>query len=139
MRTNLGLLSMLFSDTWLLYRAARGDGLDLNSQEFFELLAAELIDTDLQERPHMTRTAPAPASTSVPVEQSKFHHPTKQHRTGKPGHMKQNNCCLCKKSTTYICLLCSKPQGKELFVCPPHTRRECWDQHFQDHHCHVHP
>ena len=35
---------MLFVDAWLLYRGARGEFLDMLSTEFFEKLAAELID-----------------------------------------------------------------------------------------------
>ena len=133
-RTNLGLLAMLFTDTWLLYKAARGDALHLTSNEFFEKLAEELIDADFAERNKTRAEASKKLPPIVQKSNDELHRPTKRHRHGKPNQRKQNNCIICKSSCTYICAVCSHQQVRETFVCGTKTDRKCWDEHVTQHH-----
>ena len=48
-RVNFSILSMIFTNTWQLYKATRGSRCTLTSKEFFELLAQELINTPVDE------------------------------------------------------------------------------------------
>ena len=41
---NLGIMSMMFVDSYLLYKTSRGDSYTRTPREFFELLACDLID-----------------------------------------------------------------------------------------------
>ena len=136
-RTNIGLLSMLFADCWLLYRAARGEKLDLSSSEFFEKLAEELIDCGTSPVNQTRSDAPETPPTSLQDTNRHLHRPTKRHRSGKPKHLKQNNCIVCKKSATYVCHLCSPSAANETFICKSQTGRDCWDKHFKEEHCNV--
>ena len=117
----------------------RGQGRDQKgtntSQEFFEKLAAELINADATTEATMTRSAMVARANTVASTTEEFQRPTKRHRSGKPTCKKQNNCTVCKKSTTYVCHLCSSTRLKETFVCSSSTGRECWDSHFKKHHC----
>ena len=43
LRVNFGLLSMVFVDAWLLYKACTGNTRNVTPNKFFELLACEMI------------------------------------------------------------------------------------------------
>ena len=48
-QVNLGILGMLFTDAWLLYKACWGDKLKINPKKYFLALADELIDFEIDE------------------------------------------------------------------------------------------
>ena len=141
-RMNLGILSMLFTDAWLLYRAARGDRLDITASAFFEMMAADMIDPDegvttrlAAATPRDTPRAKAEAKKKQKRQPDHYiHRPTKRRRHGKPNQLKQNNCVECKKSRTYVCHLCSLNSKNEIFVCKPMPNRNCWAAHLKSHH-----
>ena len=133
-RTNFGLLAMTFTDAWLLYKAARGEALDLNANKFFEKLAEEMIDVNFDTRSQTRRAAALSRELMSNVDVQEVQRPTKKRRTGKPSQLKQNNCAICNLSCTYVCHCCSQDQDNEVFVCRPKSGRKCWQQHLRDVH-----
>ena len=48
-RVNLGILSMMFVDAFLLYKACCGKAAKYDPKEFFEMLASEMLRFSLDE------------------------------------------------------------------------------------------
>ena len=63
---------MLFMDSWLLYCAARGEKLNISSQEFFEKLAAKLIDADATTEATMTGSTMVARANAVASSTKEF-------------------------------------------------------------------
>ena len=130
-RTNIGILAMLFTDAWMVYRAARSPSLDMSASEFFEKLAESLIDSNnikQPKKPHPKQHS-FNAKDNVLPPGPDLHRPTKRYRSGKPKQLKQNNCSVCKMSCTYVCHVCSHYKVNETFICKVSTGCLCWQTH----------
>ena len=136
-RVNFAILAMLFTDTWLLYKACKGEKNKHSPRTFFQKLATELIDIDIDgKKGTTTRQAKRQKveNTIVTIkhlEQGR----TKQRRKGAPNHARQMRCSICTLHTTTVCLRCSNSrQGnacKEVFVCCISKGGKCWEKHKQ--------
>ena len=91
-RTNLGLLSMVFGDAWMLYKAARGDGLDFTPSEFFEKLSEELIDAENDAT--TTRSTKKKEKGLIHQQTNVYQRPSKRMRAGTEKQRKQYTLSL---------------------------------------------
>ena len=104
---------------------ARGESLDMTASEFYEHLAAEMIDMTIVCDCRSVEKQP-PSSPGV------MQRPTKRCRAGKPHQKKQGPCVVCKKSSTHVCDRCSHWQAKkECHVCDQNRPRDCWFTHLE--------
>ena len=82
--TNLGLLSILFTDCWLLYHVTMGDNLNTTIFTFFKELIKELINGKLVEEIICTRTEQKAKKENVEKEKVlPLQYPSKFHYSGK--------------------------------------------------------
>ena len=134
MRVNLSILSMIFTDAWLLFKACRGAHCDMNPRQFFEQLANELIDTQVHEG-MKTRAFFIFENKVRNAYQKKVKlQATKLKRKGTE-YAAQRKCFHCRAHTTTVCSRCSAdPQGKEVFVCGKKKHASCWEFHLQTMH-----
>ena len=129
MRVNLGILSMMFTDAHLLFKACRGHHCDMSPRDIFEQLATELIDIRVEEG-----MKTCCYFTTMKSTLDAFAEPPKQLTTTKrkPGtnHASQRKCSVCKKHTTTVCSRCiATPQNDEVFVCGVKKNKKCWVEH----------
>ena len=133
LRVNMGIMSMMFTDAWLLYKASRGASLSITPQHFFEVMACQMIDTDVHFRGTKTQQGlQSRQKTKRPPSNNTMQAKTAKKRKGHPNHAQQSRCAVCKlKWTTHICFLYSKTlQNKqELAICLGSTESNCWKMH----------
>ena len=109
-RVNLGILSMMYVDAYLLYKACCGTSAKLDPKKFFEQLAGEMLcfkmgqgTTSTTTRGKRKRDEEMLAKLNKGVVQEV----TKRTRKNKD-HARQGRCIECKKSyTTLVCSRCS--------------------------------
>jgi len=109
MRVNLSLLGMCVVNAWLLYAGARGPAAALTQKQFYEDLAAQLIDNTYESvglRPRGVAGAVA-GSDGAPVVCFGIgvqHTPTLMRRKGDSDHRAQRDCRVFKSGrTTLVC------------------------------------
>ena len=137
-RVNFSILSMIFVDAYLLYKACCGDSAKENPKMFFEKLAAELIDFSFDEEGTKTRGKKRKKS-----EMDRRLNDTIQHERSKrkrPGtrHAKQGSCVHCRSHTTLVCSRCSlinelNGKNKDVYVCSG-SNSACWWKHLTEKH-----
>lgn len=128
MRVNLTLLGMCIVDSWLLYAGARGGTAGLTQKQFYEDLAAQLIDNTFDRVGVRDRGAPAQtaATADLPPFQGVGIHltPTTKRRAGDSSkdrdYRAQRACRACKRyGTSHVCSGCRMGgKGEFFFVVP---------------------
>jgi len=129
MRVNLSLLGMCVVDAWMLYSGAHGTAAELTQNQFYEDLAAELIDDALNTVGLRARGAPAVDSADRGVPPLRFGvgmhlNPTLKRLTGQSAHdgdqRAQRTCLGCKRGrTSYVCSGCRETKGIEVYFVVP--------------------
>ena len=136
-RVNFSILSMIFVDAFLLYKACCGQKAKLNPKEYFEKLAAELIDLQIDGIEGTTTRGGKRKRRDRPAQRNEgiLHRRTtrKKHKTQ---HSKQGRCVVCKSHTTFVCSRCSNLNKKDdnVYVCKK-DNRACWWSHVSCEHC----
>ena len=135
---------MIFTDTWLLYKAARGASNTYNPRSFFEKLAESLIDFRIDQydpSQGMTSTRTTMDDRKQKSElllQQVTHVRSSQKKIG-TNRAKQLRCSVCRKNVaTYVCSHCcvvGLTQIDEVWFCCATTGRSCWKTHLIEKHC----
>jgi len=144
MRVNLSLLGMCVVDTWLLYSGAHGTGAKLTQNQFYEDLAAELIDNTYDSVGLRPRSAPDGGHAAVAEPPRRYGvgihlTPTLKRRAGASANeadqCAQRRCRICLKGrTTHVCSACRDLKHVDIFCCGPKTGRSCFDVHLREAH-----
>jgi len=140
MRVNLSLLGMCVVDAWLLYAGARGPAAALTQNQFYEDLAAQLIDNTYDSVGLRQRGVPGTVAGSNGAPVVCFGvgvhlTPTLKRRKGDSDHRAQRDCRVCKSGrTTLVCSSCRDGTGVDLFFCGPKTGRGCFHVHLREVH-----
>lgn len=142
-RVGLSILSMCIIDAMNFHQQCKPDEeTDRDPHEWFSRLAEELIDNKIDSRVS-TRRAAAAASASAPQQQSatRTMHPdmipglTPVKEKNTKGFAKQRWCRECKNfRATTQCRVCSFEEGAPVYVCNTKSGRNCWNDHYADHH-----
>jgi len=142
MRVNQSLLGMSIVDSWLLHSGARGAAAILTQKQFYENLAAQLIDNTFDTIGVRARTASATSPQDGAAALLRYGvgihlMPTRKRRNGAaPGdHRAQRTCreCKCHKSS-YVCSGCHGGDKWGVFLCGPKTGRKCFVGHLRNVH-----
>ena len=135
---------MTVVDAWLMFKACVSESNE-TQKEFYELLAEEMIDNELDNvvtRNRHTRRRPnTPVdANNVALSSGTGVHltPTKEKRKNRDGivrdkHLKQGRCSICDKKSSFICSEC-KADGDIKWLCHSKTGRNCFHQHCCDNH-----
>jgi len=140
MRVNLSLLGMCVVDAWLLYAGARGPAAALIQNQFYEDLAAQLIDNTYESLGLRQRGVPGAVAGSDGTPVVCFGvgvhlTPTLKRRKGDSEHRAQRDCRVCKSSrTTLVCSSCRDGTGVDLLFSGPETGRGCFHVHLREVH-----
>jgi len=143
MRVNLSLLGMCIVDSWLLYSGARGATAILTQKQFYEDLAAQLIDNTFDTvgvRARATSAAEPVGEVGAPLRYGVGIHltPTRKRRGASAGdgdHRAQRTCRVCKRhKSSHVCSGCRGGDDGDMFLCGPKTGRSCFDVHLRDVH-----
>ena len=140
MRVNLSLLGMCVVDAWLLYAGARGPAAALTQNQFYEDLAAQLIDNTYESVGLRQRGVPGAVAGSDGAPVVCFGvgvhlTPTLKRRKGDSDHRTQRDCRVRKsRRTTLVCSSCRDGTGVDLFFCGPKTGRGCFHVHLRQVH-----
>lgn len=136
-RVILSILGMCIVDAWLLYCGARGPRATLTQNQFYEDLAADLIENNYEAVGLRSRNAGESEESDVkqPAYGVGFHlTPTNKRRsTGSAqacDQRAQRACSVCKrKGTSYVCSGCRESKTGEVYCCGPKTGRSCFEEH----------
>jgi len=140
MRVNLSLFGMCVVDAWLLYAGARGPAAALTQNQFYEDLAAQLIDTTYDSVGLRQRGVPGAVdgSDGAPVVcfgvgihlASPF-----KRRKGDSDHRAQRDCRVCKSGrTTLVSSSCGDGTGVDPSFCGPKTGWDFFHVHLREVH-----
>ena len=136
-RVNFGILSMMFTDAYLLYRATHNNECEYNSKKFFAILADNMIDLQVagDEQGKSTRSSKKRKAEATMLQKiDQFKRKTTHKRSG-TNHAKQGTCHHCKKCTTHICIRCTlMAQGKQFWMCSGRDSITCWYRHMTTYH-----
>ena len=126
------------------YRGCTTDTLhkepDLNQQEFYFVLAEELIENNIWRRrgtrrshndPQNMRSASHDTMNLIP--ELRATRAKKRHKNGTMTKFcKQGRCRMCYKGRpTTICLVCDDNDGEILYFCDPRVGRNCFKLHVE--------
>ena len=129
-RVTSSIFGIYCVDAWLMYRGCTTDTLhkepDLYQQEFYCVLAEELIDNNVQRRrvtrrsqrdPQNMRSASHDTMNLIPGLQAS--RAKKRHKNGTMTKFcKQGRCIMCYKGRpTPICSACDDTPGEILYFC----------------------
>ena len=151
MRVNLTILSIIIVDSYYLKKGILNDACDDTENDFYTLLAEEMIENRLDEGIRTRhrgrggeRSVDSPSSlvgTDGRVASGIGAHltPTKKRRkmNGRTtNYCQQMWCSICRKyKTSYVCSVCrDKDDEDKIYFCNPKTNRLCFLQHIQDKH-----
>ena len=115
-RVNFSILSMIFVDAYLLYKACCGERAKENPKMFFEKLAAELIDFSMADEGTKTRGKKRKKSEMDRRLNNTIQHERSKRKRPGTSHAKQGRCVHCRSHTTLVCSRCSlinELNGKE--------------------------
>ena len=135
-RVNFGILSMLFTDAYLLYKACRGSKADLSPRLFFSLLSDRLIDLRVENSEGKLTRGTNKRTYNTFMADKAFRMESRTSHT-QPGtsFAKQGRCTTCKAWTTHICLDCTvTKQGKQQWMCKSKDSLNCWKKHIDEIH-----
>ena len=148
---NFSILSMIFVDSYLLYKACCGPSNKHTPQSFFEEMACQLIDFIIEppkaQQPQQSTkgTKKNRIDTRLFISRKRKHSAyrdlvsqvtqerTKRKRQGTNWAL-QGRCRVCKERTTNICYACSDDdQARQCWMCEfnEHKGFECWNLHCQ--------
>ena len=142
-RVNTSLLAICIVDSWLLYSGIQAERNYISQNDFYEILASELIDNKYDA--HNTRPqsndrdrSPDPRMSAGSVFGVNLT-PTKLKKRRQNGELTsyslQRNCRVCKiKKTTFVCSDCRTADGCRQWFCNTSTGRDCFSQHLKDVH-----
>ena len=105
-RVNFGILGMLFTDAYLLYKACRGPKADLSSRLFFAKLLEALIDID-QIEGKLTRSKQKHKIDNIYAAGALALEEKTTLKRGKTNNSKQGRCAVCNLFTTMTCSQCT--------------------------------
>ena len=143
---NLTIFGISVVDTWLAYVGCRGAGNTETQNEFYALLAEEMIENTLDMGPTAGRRSsgdlPDPIAASVTGGVGAHLTPTKRRRIDKQSKQEtayayQGYCTICtgrksRHKTTFTCSLCrDNGAAKEVFLCPTRCGRDCFLEHMR--------
>jgi len=141
MRVNLSLLGMCVVDSWLLYCGARGANAALTQRQFYEDLAAQLIDNTFDTIGVRARATPSSAQVEEVGSSLRYSvgihlTPTGKRRSGASvgdgDHRAQRNCRVCKRhKSSQVCSGCRGGFDGDMFLCGPKTGRSCFEAHLR--------
>ena len=139
-RVNTSLLAMCIVDAWLLYKGNRGSRGSISPNEFYSLLAEELIDNNYCIPGTRSRTY-RPEHSDVTASGIGPHlTPTIRKRKRQDGTvlnaLLQGKCRSCKsgKKTKYVCSECTRLGSVDYWICHSATGRSCFTEHLKTHH-----
>ena len=131
MSLSLSILAMMFADTYLLYKGARGLKYDESPASFYESLAYQLIDFKV-EKEKGTETRGERRQRELNNVQAilackQIPHGAKK---GNGQRAKQGRCVYCRHHTTLTCSSCAAvpQQPKTVCICNK-NKRGCWAKH----------
>lgn len=135
-RVNTSLLAMVIVDGWLLYKNSRGLAAALKPWNFYSELATGLLDNTYDTVSLRSQAGEKPEETPKIVTGTGIHLvPTDRKRKRRDGtttgHQYQGRCAVCQgtnKSADY-CSECHRASGREVFLCHPRTKRQCFGDH----------
>jgi len=140
MRVNLSPSGMCVMDALLLYASARGPAAALTQNQFYEDLAAQLIDNTYDSVGLRQCGVPGAVSGSDGAPVMCFGvgvhlTPTLNRRKGDSDHRAQRDCRVCKSGrTTLVFSSCRDGTGVDLFFCGPKSGRGCFNVHLREVH-----
>ena len=135
-RVNFGILEMLFTDAYLLYKACRGPRADLSSRLFFAKLAEALINLEIEDfEGKLTRSKKKRNIESVYNAGALALEETTSLKKSKTNNSKQGRCSVCRAHTVTVCSLCTTlSQTKQIWMCRVNKNPDCWKQHMHKFH-----
>jgi len=141
MRVSVSLSGMCVVDSWLLYSGARGETAALTQRQFYEDLAAHLIDNTFDTVGVRARATPSSApveEVGAPLRYGVGIHVTPRGKrrsgasVGAGDHRDQCNCRVCKRhKSSQVCSGCRGGVDGEMFLCGPKTGRSCFEAHLR--------
>ena len=127
-RVNLSVFSMCIVDAWLTWKSLQASGSDGDAedqQNFYSLLAEEMIDNNIDSRARRARIAgeEGPRLTfSSPILIKCTRVKKKQVADGSVArsvpttHTQQGYCKVCLRKVTTVCNACLEATGKDFFL-----------------------
>ena len=151
LRVNLTIFSIIVVDAWNVMKGMLGDDCEDLENNFYELLASEMIDNRLdhgtitrrvRRRLHLESTvSPRLMQPNGTVSSGIGAHLTptrrkRKHEGSNTNLCHQGYCGECGKKTTWVCSTCrdEEPNEKEKFFCHPKKRRLCFSEHLEINH-----
>ena len=136
----MSLLAICIVDSWLLYKGNRGSRGCMSPNEYYSMLAEQLIDNNYMSTATRSMTS-RPEHTDVSSSGIGPHlTPTGRKRKRSDGTVTswayQRKCKSCKSSrkTRYVCSECIRTSGSDFCVCHSDTGRNCFIEHLRTHH-----
>ena len=135
-RVNFGILGMLFTDAYLLYKACRGPRADLSSRLFFAKLADALINLDVKDiKGKLTCLRKKRGLDDIYASGALLLEETTSLKKAKTNNSKQGRCSVCRNYTVTTCSQCTALlQTKQTWMCKVHKSPDCWKQHIHKFH-----
>ena len=133
-RVNLGILVMVFVDSFLLYKACCGKAAKYNPKEFFKVLAGKMLVFNIDSEGMKKTRAKRQRETERLQQLNKgVQHMTSRKRRKNSTYAKQGCCSICQSHTSLVCSRCSclKKNEREVFMCKKH-----WKEHLERNHKH---
>ena len=143
-RLTSSIFGMYCLDAQLMYRGCATDTLhkepDPYQQEFYCVLAEELIDNNIQRRRGTRRSQRDPQNmrsasndTMNLIPELRATRSKKRHKNGTMKKFcKQGRCRMYYKGRpTTTCLACGDNDGEILYFCDPRVGRNCFRMHFE--------
>ena len=143
-RLTSSIFGMYCVDAWLMYRGCTTDKLhkepDLYQQEFYCVLAEELIDNNIWRRRgtkisqrDLQNMRSASHDTMNLIPELRATRDKKRHKNGTMTEFcKQGRCKMCYKGCpTTICSACDDNNGEILYFCDPRVGINCFRLHVE--------
>ena len=141
MRVNTSLLAMCIVDAWLLYKGGQGSRDCMTPNEFYSILAEQLIDNKYCTTFTRSQDVAADEVSSITLSGIGPHlTPTNRKRKRSDGSITncsyQGRCTVCKglAKSKYVCSHCTRDTSKDVWICHSSTGRDCFRQHLRTNH-----
>lgn len=136
MRVNLTLLEIYIVDAWMLYMGAREAAAGPTQAEFYEDLAAQLIQNTSYNSGYRSRAAPADVPREDVGGLARYGVglrlvPTLK-REGGDARLAQRDCRVWKQNClSFVCSHCRKTGDGTVFCCWLQFGRNCFQKHIE--------